>query len=332
METEKPNSAWLDEIRDSTTSLDLAAQFSNMHLWSSPEENTQATKAFLSLHGRNYFSPLRASFLFEHSSEASLSHFSPLLARDGALDLLHFFSRKNVIPNSKFLIPEELTQLVPSPWRGQCLGYRYNQVHSSAQKVTKLLFVVSALGGKHCDEEQLQGLLEKYLGLLNIQNMQIFVSFVMPNVPDTFEQINGHATKALEQVLFIERQFSKRIHSIAFEDLLGKHLEEWAFLDVNPLKFYYSDSYIHHSLMSRGALNLESKWVTHPEGICLSPFHGISFSELQASKIDGEIARFKSNPLLWDEEKFHRPKRILFNTKICSASWEDFVYDLVRRP
>ncbi len=114
---------WADLQRRARTNLNFLA-----HRWDNPLHNDYDTE----LQGRlwpsseEFYHPLNPIYSFFFRNYAHLDFYDVVLLKDGAIGILEFFLRFPIPRKNKslFLVPADLTFLVPAAWRGQVLGYR----------------------------------------------------------------------------------------------------------------------------------------------------------------------------------------------------------------
>jgi hypothetical protein len=113
--------------------------------WDNPLHSNAATE----VQGRlwpcseDFYHPLNPMFSCFFRAQEHLELFKVVMLRDGALMLLDFFFRFPVPKGkvAKFLIPAELSFLIPMAWRPHVLCYRNNYADAYTKPLKKLLFI-----------------------------------------------------------------------------------------------------------------------------------------------------------------------------------------------
>lgn len=321
-------------ISKNSMSIELLSLFRNRNLWSAETGKAQGTLTFLSHHARPYFSPLRASFLFEFKSLEALTFFSPVLVRDGAMTLLHFFYKNPNPPKNLFLIVQKkLKNLIPSSWRSHVLLYDIQNQCRALNSNKKILFLVSSFGDRQNSLEYTQKIL-KNIGLLNQdENIEIAICPVSSQNKEIALIQDALTTQYSESIFQIANSFGVSPKLTTVSNLNGKDLSDWLFVDLNEYSFYYSDSFLHHLLCLQGArpYNLETEDPAKTIlSVPLSFYHDLKLYLNDSSEYSGQIqnalTEFRNTPILHHEEATHNPEKISFQHKICSPSFEDFAY------
>lgn len=320
-------------------SIELLSLFRNTNLWSAQTEKAQGTLTFLSHHSRSYFSPFRASFLFEMKSLEALSYFSPVLIRDGGMTLLHFFYRHPTPPNPEILlfVHKKLQNLVPIKWRPQVLYYdiKNKQQANLTPLNLKILFLVSAYGERQNSLIYTQNILQKIQKLAQDRPLEISVCPISSqNKEDssTSDILTAHYTQTVLQIAAATKT-TPSMQTVS--DLQNKDLSNWNFIDLNEHCFYYGDSFLQHILYLQSAQPLFSDSSTNDSAkkvltVPLSFSHELHLYELMpniyAQDLQIALEKFRTTFSLSQEENQHDPEKISFKNKICSSSFEDFAF------
>lgn len=335
-ETESLKAAFLKSSR----SAEVLGRFGKMSNWIEDSGEALATQAMLGAHARRYFSPFPAAYLFLAKPE-SLLQYSPLIARDGALTLLLFFLEhpEPFDSNLKLFIDPAFGWMVPRPWREQIYTYRLKSKKGRPEKTKKnFLFILTNMGPRHCKPEFVAETIAK---IKNQPGSEDFCYHCVTAFSESQEagfvldEMNRYQNDLLLDVAQHLGQKPK-VHTL--KDLEGSNLEDWYYCDLNQHKFYYSDSYYYHLLLSKGAQPFSAEQNVEESSIIdipLSFYHEISISPLaladsESNRIDEALQDFKSSVILRREIKKYKPHSYGFQSKLCTPSFENFAYSFFK--
>ena len=325
-------------IQEGLNSTELLAQFRNLDIWQAESQATEETLRLLGQHSNNYFSPLPSTYLFEMKSLASINYFSPLIVRDGALTLLHFF-QQNPRPTSDtafLIIKDSLKDLIPNSWRQNTATYQLQTTkYFHPVDEIKVLFLLTQLGPKQCSRKYISDTFDKIKSQLGSRKLSVFVCSIQPQFSEDLT-IRDELAKDQAQLLGEIIQLSGAPpHFISPSEIESGHFQDYLFHDLSEFDFYYSDSYFTHALLLRGAHPLAGKLKASDPSIeiPLSPNHKICFelpNQNDSKYLHIIWDQYRKSNLLTSEDLTYQPKKISFENKICSPSFEDFAFEVAK--
>lgn len=223
-----------------------------------PEYRLNKFLEFLSPDSNFYSSSLNPIFSIElaYFSESYLELTQVFSLRDGVLPLLKFFSL-NLAPKKVgpvLIVDSELSSLVPNIWRPNVLlRCNYNNQSDVMNCRQKLIFISPTMFATPLDliEEEISTLVK-----ISSPNDEIVLFFSSVNLKGEGSSFYDKAWgyKILQKII---NQFrTQNIKIINWSEYLGMDLLGWKYFFLNPLKFYFTDSYLVHNASSRGAIPL----------------------------------------------------------------------------
>jgi hypothetical protein len=327
------------ELLAGSRSVELLSEFRKTENWQRSEIQVKVTQELLGVHYRPYFSPFRAAFLFEMKPQ-SIIRFSPVLARDGALTLLHFFYQNPLPmdPAVRILVNRSLLSLVPRAWRKNILPY--GLVDKSPQKETqtfKVIFVLFGLGLKQSRMAYVEKQIETVMAKAQGRKMEVQCLTVWSGIEETApirDELNRHQNEILVE---IASRTGCRPLNRTIKELEMSHLTDWHFCDLNEFNFFYADSYLTHFFYSHGASPVGKNETFHGEALLqipLSFYHDLRVDMYQISESSDEIvdqafSDFNSSYILKSEILNYKPEKFTFKDKLCTPSFEEFAYWLI---
>lgn len=219
------------------------------------------------------------SFDFEIGSKDFISELKIFSLRDGVMPLMRFFAI-NPLPfeHVPFLVVDSsLSSLVPSEWREKVI-LRETFVEEKKSSNNKVLLLISA-DPLSLPLNILENEIEKISEAISPSD-KIQVFFSSMRMRGEGEAINDHAWgyKCLHKILGCFKENAVQV--ISFPEYLKEDYKETKFYFINPLKFYFSDSFLLHDLCSKGASPLYAqKVVDQKTQLKLSFHHGFSFDQ-----------------------------------------------------
>jgi hypothetical protein len=329
------------EFLAAARSVELLSEFRKTKNWMSAEMNAKVTQGLLGNHARPYFSPFRAAFLFETKPQ-SISYFSPFLARDGVLTLLHFFYQHPlpIDPTIRILVQRSLLPLVPKAWRKNVFPYGLvDKTKKEDFDTFKIIFVLSGLGSKQSRMSYIEKQIEAAVSAADGRKMQIQCLSVWSRIEETApvrDELNRYQNDVLVE---IATRTGIRPINRTFKELEMSNLSDWHFCDLNEFNFYYADSYLNHFFYSQGARSFGFHDTFHGEALLQIPLsfnHDLRVDMCQVSEsvddvADQAFADFNSSYLLKSEVLNYKPDQFCFKEKLCSPSFEEFAYSLAAR-
>lgn len=338
------NANLVDLINNQINSIERISQFKNEDLWLSGTDAARGMFCLLGQHAERYFSPYCSAFLFEMKSLHAITYFSPLIVRDGAMSLMKFFYDNPQPPSESTLvgINDSLRGLVPSAWIKNVFTYkiRSNKKFNYSCDKIKILLLNTQLGPNHCTKEYLSRLYSKIKTKTSSNSFEIhYSSFLSQNSEDL--SVRGDLAKHHDELLIeVLRTFQSAPVVKSPNELKFNDYSDFLFCDLNEFHFYYSDSYFYHSLLQQGAIGFDDESDSSEAivKIQLSPYHEIHFFILQkkdtpdcpSQKIEDLLNKFRNFKTLQKIEAEYKPNDISFANKICTQSFEDFAYEVVK--
>lgn len=219
------------------------------------------------------------SYDFEIGAKDFISELKVFSLRDGVMPLMRFFAI-NPLPLTHvplLVIDEGLSALVPPEWREKIV-LRHLFVKEAEERDNKIFLFLSAdvysLPLAMLNEE-----LEKIEKQIKPSD-ELFLFFSSMRMRGEGEAINDHAWgyKCLQN--FLAKFDQSRIHILSFSELLKADVAKSRFYSINPLKFYFSDSFLIHDMCAKGAKPLlPLPKVESDVQLQLSFYHGFSFHQ-----------------------------------------------------
>lgn len=195
------------------------------------------------------------SFEFEMKSQIFLSQLKVFSLRDGVLPLMHFFAINQIpdINSPLIIIDSKLSSLVPDVWRSKVI-LRTPFINSPRKNSNKIILFLS------CDPlsmplEILAIELERLQNEL-IGHEEVYLFFSSMRIRGEGDAIYDHAWTQKCLLNIMEKIKDCKIHIISFRDYLKMDISFYSFMIVNPLSYYFTDSYLFHDASQRGAICL----------------------------------------------------------------------------
>lgn len=255
--------------------------FSLEKIWDQRTAVSQKTALYLSPDSNPYCSRLNPIFSFE-VEESYLRYFNVLSLRDGVYPLLRFFFINPAphVADPKIVIDEKLSSLVPVAWREKTLlRSLYTNEKVFPKTIEECLILISP------DEDSLPlDIMELELKKLadktkSYPKVSFYFSSCIKKGEEYAEAVSSWGYTTLNM---INKTFhGKNVEIIDWDKLQKKNLSKVCFTHFNPLSFYFTDSFLTHDLLQRGASLLESKQtagkVIHREELSMN--HGVELTE-----------------------------------------------------
>ncbi|HAR43987.1 MAG TPA: hypothetical protein DCS07_15355 [Bdellovibrionales bacterium] len=342
-------------VRASAEGIAATSGFWEERSWSRKGRTAERFLEFIVPHSIEYFHAMRPLFVLLARNNAVLAHFSPLIVRDGALSLLHYFYHhpEPSVAEQLLLIPGKLRNLVPEAWIGQSAWYLPRTTRTTrdqlldAERIEDFVFILTLIDERQASPKWLAAQLANIRkwsgqqpGKISFKCL-VYFSGEFQVRKECFVESYPYA---FEMIAKLQAELGSPVTPVTLPELLQRGLQRTIFLDVNEVDFYYSDSFIVHELMRRGALNYSS--VTGSAGdrpealpvvLPVSLLHEFeigfhqkeeSFKRLRTSEA---LASFRNNPVLAREELSY-PVKGAFRSgkKFCSPAFESLAYDLAQ--
>lgn len=279
---------------------------------------------FLDSFTGSYFSPLNPVLLFQLNKGCPWEKLSVISAMDGLLSLLRFFNKYPTPPKNfpLLLIHKDLAPIVPEEWIG-CTGtYRLVVTKRLMKKEIENVLVFNLAE----PEQSSISYIERQLRTIskNLDSVNVYTS--------TKHDFNFLIHQKYQEEKFLYYFSILQLYKELFKDkrkesdtnhIIHGVSSNSVYLNVNPHKFYFSDSYIDHELLSSGIapINMDEFIAKDSKAIIeLSPYHGMevediaphSFSAIKED-IDSLKNGFYRDFLMREDEIIHEDSHYLFS-------------------
>lgn len=238
-------------------------------------------KEYLSPDSQHYRCALNPIFTyeFEMSEKKFLSQVKVFSLRDGVMPLMRFFtinpSPENHCP--LLIVDARLSSLVPEKWRSKVVLRTAFMNEARKQSNRLLLFISPDMQGLPLEifNEELNRV-EKNLN----NDDEICVLFSSMRMRGEGE---AYCDKAwgYKLLLILMKKFGNRnVQILNYQDYLNMDISFARFTFINPLLFYFSDSFLFHNAAQRGAHELNTRSLPeHFPHLNLSLNHGFYFHQ-----------------------------------------------------
>lgn len=233
--------------------------FSVEKIWKDPDVVSEKFVTYLLPDSESINSKINPVFSFQLDN-FNLRYFNVLSLRDGVYPLLRFFFR-NQIPHSAdsaLVIDSQLASLVPKAWREKVfLRELYVERPLFEKKREECLILISPEKDSLPLELFNKELAHYKTQLSSFKKISLYFSSCMAKG-------ENEAIYSTNWGYFLLKEFMQTFPQIEIEILdlnryQSKEASSIVFHQINPLKFYFSDSYLVHDLLQRGALPLNHK-------------------------------------------------------------------------
>lgn len=253
--------------------------FSFEEIWKSPIPVNKKYRTYLAPDSYAYHSMINPIFSFELEGNdfEDFRKFSLLSLRDGVYPLTRFFRLYPVpLKNDPYLIIDsKLEELIPLAWKSKCV-LRELFVNKTEFNSNELLLLVSPdkdslpldLLASSCEKLKEQ--------LKTFNEVSVYFSSCNSYGEEDPEYDSSWALKCLKVIL--EALADTNVKIIDFAQYNSKKMNNQKFYFLNPLSFYFSDSYLLHDLLQRGALPLLGQKLRDENdlNVSISQNHGFS--------------------------------------------------------
>jgi hypothetical protein len=262
--------------------------FSYEKIWKSMVPLTEKYCTYLSPDSRAYHSEINPLFTFQldENSFKSFRIFSLLSLRDGVYPLLRFFSL-TPIPHEidpVLIVDSTLSSLVPMAWRERVFLRDLFTKTVSLVKKNELIILISP------DKDNLPlEIVERELHKIKMKietfdKVIIYFSSCnfMGEEDSDFDSSWGYK---ILKIFFMINPFIN-VTIIDFFEYQKLNFSATSFYFLNPLSFYFSDSFLLHDLLQRGSSPLEPVVLegNHKAHVQISINHGFVFHQNFNSK------------------------------------------------
>lgn len=242
--------------------------------WGRDDSLVEYLQFMFSPHGLDYVSPLNALFLYKLKNLQQLSYFKNIFVRDGALLLFKFFTQYPDPGRLKtnLIISEKLSFLVPPAWLNQTYFYNTYSAVTAKPKTVLVHGILQefSISSKNFEKKIKQLRLEypdsRFVGLFN---------FPFPETQEALWEWNQFHTDAYRKTLKVFPDFE----FLNWNEAQKLPASDLALCGIAHRDFWYSDSYVDHYFLQKGASLTVLKAPTENtpiiEKIEFSAFHGI---------------------------------------------------------
>lgn len=308
-------------------------------------EDDLSTKMYNDLfpHINNYEVSIPSFFLYELNDLSYLNYFPIILIRDGAFSLAKFFLLNPEPKNIKTLLVlhSKLSFLVPEQWLKQVAFYNTGSSNLDINISNKTDVYISLLGStKFCDLDYVKTISQQILA--DTSGLPIDLTIVANhNHPlgekNSHSKIDPYIFYAIDTIRSILSKTSS-VNYINTTDVEYLNLENSLFYDLNQFNALFSDCYVAHNIMAKGAYKVTpSKIVTestfyHP----ISFFHGYYISSRPSESYKSERDRYVSSfdliqPFLNENEfQLQRNSSDLNSLSVIGPEFESLISNFLR--
>ena len=234
-----------------------------------------------------YYSKLCPIFSCQISSPVQINKYEVVLLRDGFVPLMWFF-KNNPTPNNfscYFLVDYDFRDFIPLSWAKQIHFYRTQ--NTTPIKTPSRLLITGLLSDSYLSQDYLEHMVR-----LVRSNTKLAPEILVLYSHDPFYL---NETQSYHALVYSISQFGPMKKSWSVEDIKGhRDFSDYYLLDLNE-KLLYSDSYIVHKLLKKGAQLLPNICkVPRAQGhtVSLSPNHSMHIITDNAAP-ETKYARFE---------------------------------------
>lgn len=294
--------------------------------------------SYLSPDSSHYHLSINPAFSIE--LEFSLKEQSNLLKavslRDGVMPLMMFFLRNPSPPEDGpvFIIDNDLSCIVPEIWRTRVLLRSPYSNSSLIIERKKIIFFISPMketAPLDLVEDELNNIFKRVS-----KDHEILLYFSSANLKGKilaeYDQAWGY--KILE--IIFSKFKSHKITVLNWKEYGDYDFNHVEYYFINPLIYYFTDSYLQHDISQRGATPLFQNKVESCEqyALAISQYHGFilhqffanyeSFGQENLSKQIFEIGMSE------DERKVQMRSVKFINAEFSSLEFKDWTTDVAR--
>jgi len=342
--SERDRTREIMELISLSRSVGELSRFAIRSEWSANSRSGRNTAKFLYPHSEEYFSVLKPVFLHQIKSADVLSAYRPLLVRDGALGLLDFFLRYPAPPDRDchVFLHADLAWTVPAAWDASVAYYRVHSVSPlDAKQVNDVYLVVSVIDDKQCSLSQFSARLHAVKRFFADETVRYHVTFLAAHVfgknsteRDARSRLHFEMTRAALDV------FGDDVDYVPWPEVQNRKLGASAFFEFNPRRFFYSDSFVTHQLLSKGGKSFGQQTPERPVlNLPLSFTHYYSISATGREygpglfqEVRSEWDRYTMDPLFLRDVRSFRTKRCFSGqVRYCAPAVESLAHHLVSK-
>jgi hypothetical protein len=289
---------------------------------------------YLSPDSKRYYSVLNPIFSMEleYSPDNRIEKVNVVFLRDGVMPLLKFFilNPTPLDPCPLLIIDQDLSSLVPVLWRRKVLLKKIYHKISESNSTTKKLFFISPI-----ELSTPMDLIEEELSYISRHidvgdELMFYFSSVSLRGREHSMDDKVWGYKILEKIM--SKFCSNPIRILNWKEYLSLDLSEVKFHFINPLRYFFTDSYLFHDVSQRGAKPLV---VEKESGVSkfyqyeVSHYHGFTLHQEFENYCDYGASKFKS--LIFELSMSDKDKKVSPRTlNLASEEFKDWAQDIAR--
>jgi len=272
----------LEKIPDLLKKNESNSIFFHEKIWKDMAPMHDKYRAYLSPDSNIYHSVINPIFSFELEADnfKSFRIFSMLSLRDGIYPLLRFFAI-NPVPHEidpVLVIDSKLASAVPSAWRDRVvlreLFVKPKMIEVNSKELLLLISPDKDALPLDVFEKDLDGLQSE---IDSFESISVYLSSCNSFGEEDAEFDSSWGYKLLRSIF--NKFPDKKISILDYNEYQKKNVSEVTFHFLNSLQFYFSDSYLLHDLLQRGAIPLEVQSQKTSMSVDISINHGFNFHQ-----------------------------------------------------
>lgn len=229
----------------------------------------------------DYYHKLIPLFSCSLTSEQQLEGRDSLFLRDGAIGLLHFLNtQQELIQKSscRFFVHHKLKSIIPTNLRQAFSYYDYYSSPPKNVKPERLLIGGTFFNGQ-LDESFVKKQVSLILKTVTSTSIQGIDLLLTSGTSDSLPKEVIAVIKYLEKEFKVDSQIC-HWKDLAQQRFIPEALNKHFYFELNP-QFFYSDSFVFHYALKKGAsLLYQTKHKTQEDfRLPLSPYHGLRLWE-----------------------------------------------------
>lgn len=230
-------------------------KFNRSEIWLELGDIDDEFEEVLKPHSKIFINKLRPMWLFYLKNIQKLSFFDFVMARDGAMGLVKFFtdfpSPQGI--HTKILIEKSHYRLVPSKWKENIILYQHQRRNTDLDK-SNCVFVLS--GHEYiATKDDLLSSVAMIKKEIAPEKLTVFLSHLNIRGLESSHQAESFLG---EMVSTLTLEFGGPIEFPSEKQLMNTNLNNHSCFHLNPKKMMYSESYIDYILSSKGCSFLDS--------------------------------------------------------------------------
>ena len=286
-------------------SIENSSSFFYDHIFQEPSSLAKDWNNLLYPASEIYFSLLNPIFAVQISTFADLEKYPQIYIRDGIIGLIHL---NHILKNSKHY-PETvyinheasylLNLLNNLPGQTEVRGVRFCSKLSPSSKTEKV-YINAILKEGQFDSRYIKGVLDNIHKIEKMLNKSLEIVLCCPQRISVLPYCPG-----TEGAIQIFQQLCKDIGIdvglISLEEFAKKDISNQIFVDLNKDFLFYSDNYLTHASLQKGAIPLsqvhQDLSLSIEKRINLPPFTTLDIIKVPFNPIRHPLSNFSFNPL-----------------------------------